>query len=143
MKPLPSAPVELAAQRLAPLLIPFPHPSPLEQGRAKEIKWTLGWEAPKEIIVCGGWPVLGSYRKGRKIAGTKEVEVNAVDLAVVMPDVSRAEAWQRRADLASPGNVHTERPNCVPVFPQTSALHGRYRFQFGSIGQTIKEEQAG
>lgn len=89
MKPLVAVPVELAAQRLAPLLIPFPHPSPLEQGRAKEIKWTLGWEAPKEIIVCGGWPVLGGYRKGRKIAGTKEVEVNAIDLAIVMPDVSR------------------------------------------------------
>lgn len=88
MQSLPAVPVELAAQRLAPLPIPFPNPSPLEGSRAKEIKWTLGWEAPKEIIVCGGWPVMGSYRKGKKIAGTKEVEVNAIDLAIVMPDVS-------------------------------------------------------
>ncbi|KAJ9106826.1 hypothetical protein QFC19_002954 [Naganishia cerealis] len=86
MKPLPALPVNLAAQRLAPVRILFPHPSPLEEGRIKDIKWTLGWETPKEIIVCGGWPVLGSYRKGRKIAGTKEVELNAIDLAIVMPD---------------------------------------------------------
>lgn len=88
MPSLPALPVDLAAQRLAPLRIPFPSPSPLEGGRSKEIKWTLGWEAPKEVLVCGSWPVLGGYRKGRKIAGTKEVEVNGVDMGIVMPDVS-------------------------------------------------------
>lgn len=85
MPGLPPLAPDLAAQRLAPLRIPFPHPSPLG---GKEIKWHLAWQPPKEMIVCGSWPVMGGYRKGRKLQGGREVEVNAIDMAVVMPDVS-------------------------------------------------------
>lgn len=88
MPSLPALPVDSAAQRLAPLRIPFPSPSPLDVA-GREVKWQLGWEKPREVLVCGSWPVLGGYRKGRRVEGTKEVEVGAVDLGIVMPDVSR------------------------------------------------------
>ncbi len=99
MPTLPPLAPKRAAERLAPVLIPFVSPSPLSESGAKEVNWTLGWEKPKEIFVCGSWGVLGSYRNGRKAdegsqgankgkGKGKEVEIGSIDLAVVMPEVS-------------------------------------------------------
>ncbi|WVF73208.1 hypothetical protein IAT40_008027 [Kwoniella sp. CBS 6097] len=43
-----------------------------------EVKWTLGWDKPEEIVVGGSWGVVGGYKKGKGEAG-------CVDLVVVMP----------------------------------------------------------
>lgn len=99
MPVLPALSVEAAVQRLAPLRIPFPSPSPLDVG-GRDVKWQLGWEKPKEVLVCGSWPVLGGYRKGRKVKGSKEVEVGAVDLGIIMPDVSGV-VFESRGDADS------------------------------------------
>lgn len=87
MASLPALPVQPAIQRLAPLAIPFPSPAPTGSE-----KWQLAFETPKEVFVAGGWNVMGTYRKGRRVAGNatkgkgKEIEVSAIDLAVVMPE---------------------------------------------------------
>lgn len=54
------------------------------------MKWTLEWEKPKEVIICGDWSIMGHYKKGKKrgASSSKEVELNAIDMALVMPDVS-------------------------------------------------------
>lgn len=83
---LPALSVTSATQRLAPVLVPFPHPAP-----SPSVKWQLGFEKPKEVFVCGGWNVMGSYRKGKRREDTpkgkgKEVEISSIDLAVVMPE---------------------------------------------------------
>ncbi|WVR00376.1 hypothetical protein IAU59_007519 [Kwoniella sp. CBS 9459] len=43
-----------------------------------EVKWTLGWDKPEEIVVGGSWGVVGGYKRGKGEAGN-------VDLVVVMP----------------------------------------------------------
>lgn len=89
MQPLPALPVRAAAQRLAPVRIPFARPSPLDAPAGEEPRWTLGWERPKEAFVCGSWGVVGAYKRGikRRAEGKNEVEVSRVDVAVTMPDV--------------------------------------------------------
>ena len=74
-------PVDSAVQRLSPHVIPFLDPAPT----SKTVKWTLGWEQPKEVLICGDWSLMGHYRRGKK---NSVVELNAIDMAVVMPDVS-------------------------------------------------------
>lgn len=86
MPALPALPVQPATQRLAPLAIPFPTPAPTGSE-----KWQLAFEKPKEVFVAGGWNVMGMYRKGRRSPADakgkgKEVDVSAIDLAVVMPE---------------------------------------------------------
>ena len=72
-------PVDSAIQRLSPHVIPFVHPAPT----SKSVKWTLGWEKPSEILICGDWSLMGHHRRGKKDG---VVELNAIDMAVVMPD---------------------------------------------------------
>ncbi|OCF40806.1 hypothetical protein I317_05418 [Kwoniella heveanensis CBS 569] len=43
-----------------------------------DVKWTLGWDKPEEIVVGGSWGVVGGYKKGKG-------EVGNIDLVVVMP----------------------------------------------------------
>lgn len=62
--------------------VPFPGPaefSPLKNG--KEIKWTLGWAKPEEVVIGGSWSVVGGYKK-------EKGEMGGIDLVVAMPHVS-------------------------------------------------------
>lgn len=79
LPPLPGVSPKQAVKRTGE--IPFPGGaewSPLIGER--EVKWTLGWEAPGEVVVGGSWGVCGGYKKGKGAMG-------GVDLAVVMPQV--------------------------------------------------------
>ncbi|TYJ58527.1 hypothetical protein B9479_000736 [Cryptococcus floricola] len=72
------APIK-ASKRLGKTKMPIVGPeefSPLKKG--KDIKWTLGWEKPEEIVIGGSWGVVGGYKKGKG-------EMGGVDLVVVMP----------------------------------------------------------
>lgn len=77
---LPPVSAELALQRLAPYSLPLYKRTP----PVKDPKWTLGWEKPSEIFVCGDWSSVGSYRVGK--GKGKAAELNSIDLAIVMPD---------------------------------------------------------
>ncbi|WRT70438.1 uncharacterized protein IL334_007436 [Kwoniella shivajii] len=57
--------------------IPFPGGDQWEPTK-ENVKWTLGWEKPEEIIIGGSWGVVGGYKKGKGEAGE-------VDLVVIMP----------------------------------------------------------
>ncbi|WVQ73182.1 hypothetical protein IAR50_002746 [Cryptococcus sp. DSM 104548] len=68
-----------ASKRLGKAKMPIVGPeefNPLKKG--KDIKWTLGWEIPEEIVIGGSWGVVGGYKKGKG-------EMGGVDLVVVMP----------------------------------------------------------
>ncbi len=148
MQPLPALPVRAAAQRLAPVRIPFVSPSPLD---GEEPKWTLGWERPKEAFVCGSWSVVGGYKRGvkRMEGGKSEVEVSRVDVAVTMPDVSRIEgARERQRRLkhgpVHPVHVHAQGPPREPLLSQARTLsRGDCRLAAASrrAGAECRQEQ--
>lgn len=71
---LPGLSPQAAQARLKPTQIPFPPPT-------QSVQWTLGFEPPSEIFVCGSWGVLGGYKRG------KRGQVGGVDLAIMMPEV--------------------------------------------------------
>jgi U3 small nucleolar RNA-associated protein 22 len=60
--------------------IPFPGPKALSP-LVGEPKWTLGFDAPAEVVVAGSWSVCGGYKKAKGKAGN-------VDIVVMMPQVS-------------------------------------------------------
>nr|ODN99927.1 hypothetical protein L204_02372 [Cryptococcus depauperatus CBS 7855] len=77
--PLSPLPPQKAVKRLNGVKIPFPGPeefNPLK--KSKDVKWTLGWERPEEVIIGGSWGVVGGWKK---IKG----EMGGIDLVVVMP----------------------------------------------------------
>lgn len=82
MPEVESLPPSKAVKRIG-VKVPFPGPaefSPLKN--SKEIKWTLGWAKPEEIVIGGSWSVVGGYKKGKG-------EMGGIDLIVAMPPVSR------------------------------------------------------
>ncbi|ORX40762.1 Nrap protein [Kockovaella imperatae] len=58
--------------------IPFPGPDVFHPLKRADVKWTLGWEKPEEVIIGGSWGVCGGYRKGKK-------EMGDVNVVAVMP----------------------------------------------------------
>nr|XP_031858971.1 uncharacterized protein CI109_005639 [Kwoniella shandongensis]KAA5526043.1 hypothetical protein CI109_005639 [Kwoniella shandongensis] len=78
---LPGLPPSKAIKRVgAGAMPPFAGPAQFGLGSKKgeEVKWTLGWDKPEEILVGGSWGVVGGYKKGKG-------EIGGVDLVVVMP----------------------------------------------------------
>ncbi|KAK8853038.1 hypothetical protein IAR55_003739 [Kwoniella newhampshirensis] len=80
MSPLPGLTPSKAMKRLdTSTMPPFAGPAEFSLNRkGEEVKWTLGWDKPEEILVGGSWGVVGGYKKGKG-------EMGGVDLVVVMP----------------------------------------------------------
>ena len=60
--------------------IPFPGPDEFNPLKRSDIKWTLGWERPEEVLIGGSWGACGGYRKGKK-------EMGDINVVVTMPAV--------------------------------------------------------
>lgn len=76
---LPAVAPRKAASRLKGTPIPFPGPKELSPIKGDvAVQWTLGFEAPAEVVVAGSWAVCGGYKKAKGQAGN-------VDVVVVMP----------------------------------------------------------